>query len=92
MSKEVVIRIKASDEHADELKSLVDILTEVSKPEWRTRLPGWRAGPRSLSERAIALMLEAVRSNTAAVPAAKLSIARPGALHSKENEDENPFG
>jgi len=92
VSKEVVIRIKASDELADDLKSLVEILTETSKPEWRTRLPGWRAGQRSLSERAIALMLDAVRSNSKSDIAAQPNPLRSGASRSKSNDEENPFG
>jgi len=62
--RELVIRIRLDEDTPNDVRALVAVLTEDEKPEWRKKLFGWRSGPKGLSSRAIALMVEAQRKQS----------------------------
>ena len=59
--REIIIKFKVSDDMPEEICELAQILTETKKPSWQRKFSGWRTGQRGLSERALVLMLDAVR-------------------------------
>lgn len=93
MSRDVVIRIKVGEDLPEEIRDLVNILDESHKPGWQLKIPGWRIGQRSLSERAISLMLDSIRVRSSTKAA---EVAENQEIKSKTkpvaSEDGNPFG
>lgn len=88
--KEVVIRIKVSEDNPDEISNLTEILTERKKPGWHTQISGWRTGQRALSERALSLMLEGMRFRESQMK--NHSSNTPQKPNRNEKIEENPFG
>lgn len=88
--KEIVIRIKVSEDNPDEISNLTEILTEKKKPGWHTKIAGWRTGQRALSERALSLMLEGVRFRESKNKENKSNVTEKSERESVL--EENPFG
>ena len=92
MNRELVIRIKVGSDSPHEIRELADLLGETAKPGWQLKIQGWRNGQRSLSDRAIALMLDAIKVRSAAdgikVTDSETAIVK----QPMKIQEENPFG
>jgi hypothetical protein len=88
--KEIVIRIKISNDSPEEIAALGEILNEKKKPGWHTKISGWRTGQRALSERALSLMLEGVRFRESTVKENPSNATEK--TMTKPVLEENPFG
>lgn len=85
--KELVIRIKLNEDSSSELQALARLLDESDKPGFQKDIIGWRTGQRSLTDRAIALMLDAYRKRAETPLLVGGPISKP-----PQKVEDNPFG